>query len=54
LAKIKEAQKIILIDEAVVAPVYHYVQSYAVAPKVKELKSNPLGVVRYDELRVQR
>jgi oligopeptide transport system substrate-binding protein len=52
-AKIREAQKILVEDEAVVIPIYHYVQTHAVSARVSRFHANPFGVIRFDELRVK-
>lgn len=48
--KILEAQKILVDEEAVVIPLYHYVQNTAVSSRVRGFRINPFGVIRVDEL----
>jgi oligopeptide transport system substrate-binding protein len=46
----KKAQIILERDEAVVVPIYHYVQNHLVSPRVQNFAVNPYGVVHFDEL----
>lgn len=50
LELIKKAQKILVENEAIVVPIYHYVQTHAVSKRVTGFKVNPFGVIRFDEL----
>lgn len=52
-ARIREAQRILVDDEVVVVPLYHYVQTHAVARRVGNFRVNPMGVIRFDELRLE-
>ncbi len=52
-ARIVAAQKILLEDETVVVPIYHYVQTHAVSPRVSGFRVSPFGVIRFDELGVR-
>ncbi len=52
LSLIRQAQDILVIDEAVIAPVYHYVQNTAISKRVKNFRSSALGVVLARELRL--
>jgi oligopeptide transport system substrate-binding protein len=45
-----KAQFILERDEAVVVPIYHYVQNHLVSPRVQNFAVNPYGVVHFDEL----
>lgn len=47
---IREAQRILVDREAVVVPLFHYVQVHALQPKVKGFRVNPLGTIRFKEL----
>ncbi len=47
---IREAEKILLLDEAVTIPLYHYVQIHLVSPAWSGFRADPMGVVRLDEL----
>jgi len=49
---IRDAQKILVEDEAMVVPLFHYVQNYAVSQRVKNFRANPFGVIRLNELEV--
>lgn len=51
---IAQAQKLLIQDEAWVIPIYHYVQNYAVSPRIKNFSANPFGVIRLNELEVIR
>ena len=53
LAKIRQAQEIITEREAVVIPLYHYMQSYAISSRLKGFRANPQGVVLFSELEFQ-
>jgi oligopeptide transport system substrate-binding protein len=46
----RKAQFILERDEAVVVPIYHYVQNHLVSPRVQNFAVNPYGVVHFDEL----
>jgi oligopeptide transport system substrate-binding protein len=50
---IEEAQKILVFDEAAIAPLYQYVQNTAVSPRIKRFKPSVLGVVLGRELRLE-
>lgn len=54
LSKIIEAEKILLHEECVIVPVFHYTQSYAISRRVESLAVNPLSILRYDEVKVRR
>jgi len=47
---IRKAQEILVGRDAVIAPVYHYSQVYAVSGRVRGFSANRFGLVRYDEL----
>jgi oligopeptide transport system substrate-binding protein len=49
-AKIQKAQKILVEEDAPVVPIFHYVQNHLVAPRVKNFKVNPFGVVSFGEM----
>lgn len=50
---IHQAQKILLEEEVMVVPLYHYVQNYAVSSRVKNFRANPFAVIRFNELEVE-
>ncbi|MBC7385447.1 MAG: peptide ABC transporter substrate-binding protein [Cryobacterium sp.] len=53
-AKIIAAQKIILEDDVVVVPLFHYVSTYAVSDRVKKFEMSPLvGVTLFEEVRLR-
>lgn len=52
LELIMKAQRILVDQDAVVVPIYHYVQQHAVSARVEGFKVSPFGVIRFDELRV--
>ncbi|MBC7693033.1 MAG: peptide ABC transporter substrate-binding protein [Methylotenera sp.] len=47
---LRRAQKIVVEDEAIVIPLYHYVQNTAVSARVQGFRINPVGVVRFEDL----
>jgi len=51
-AAMKKAQYLLERDEAVVIPLYHYVQNHLVSPRVQNFAVNPYGVVHFDELKL--
>ena len=52
--KIFEAENILLHDEAVVVPLYHYVTTYAVGPRIRKYEVSPLvGVTLFEEVELQ-
>lgn len=52
-AKMIEAQKILVERDAVVVPLYHYVSSYAVGPRVLKYEISPLGVTLFEEVEMK-
>jgi oligopeptide transport system substrate-binding protein len=51
---IRSAQKILVDDEAVIAPLYHYVLNYGVSSRIVNFHANPFGVIRFDELEIKK
>ncbi|MBS1962368.1 MAG: peptide ABC transporter substrate-binding protein [Bdellovibrionales bacterium] len=52
--KIFEAEKILLNEQAVVVPLYHYVTTFAVGPRVKRYDVSPLvGVTLFEEVELK-
>jgi oligopeptide transport system substrate-binding protein len=51
--KIVEAQKILIEEDCVVVPVYHYVSTYAVGPRVSKFRMNPLGYSHFEEIELK-
>ncbi len=49
--KIAQAQDILLNRETIVIPVYHYIQTHVVSPKIEGFAVNPFGVVEWRKLR---
>lgn len=49
--KIEEANRILTEREAVIIPIYHYVQIHAVRPDILGFKVNPFGVIFFSPLR---
>jgi oligopeptide transport system substrate-binding protein len=49
-AKVLAAQRILLEKEAIVVPLYHYVQATAASARVRGYRISPFGVIRFDEL----
>lgn len=47
---VEQAEKLLTQEDAVVIPIFHYTQTYAVNPKLKGFAANPFGIIRYDEL----
>ncbi len=52
-ALIQEAQHVLVDEEAIVVPLFHYVQNHLVAQRVRGFRVNPFGVIRFDELRLE-
>ncbi|MGE0614006.1 MAG: peptide ABC transporter substrate-binding protein [Bacteriovoracia bacterium] len=50
LAKVLAAQRILVEQQAVVVPIYHYIQAHGVSKRVKGFRANPFGVVQFQEL----
>ncbi|MBU6374651.1 MAG: peptide ABC transporter substrate-binding protein [Bdellovibrionales bacterium] len=50
LEKIKQAQRILLSEECVVVPIYHYVQVQAVSTRISGFRVNGLGIIRFSEI----
>lgn len=48
--KLRRAQEILITEDAVVIPIYHYVQSHMVAERVQGFRVNPYGIIRFAEL----
>ncbi len=51
--KIKQAQKILVDDEAAVVPIFHYVQNHLVSERVTGFKVNPFGIISFGEMSLQ-
>src|SRR5262249_30585449 len=49
--RVREAEQILVTDEAAVIPTYHYVQNHAVSKRVAGFRVSPFGVIRFDELK---
>jgi oligopeptide transport system substrate-binding protein len=50
---IVQAQKILLEEEAIVIPLYHYVQTHMASPGLKGFAVNPYGQVNWSALRLE-
>lgn len=48
--KVKQAQKILVEDEAAVVPIFSYVQNHLVSERVSGFKVNPFGIVSFPEM----
>lgn len=54
-AKIIQAEKILLNEQVVVVPLYHYVTTYAVGPRIRKYDVSPLvGVTLFEEVEMNR
>jgi oligopeptide transport system substrate-binding protein len=54
-AKIIAAEKILLNEDVVVVPLYHYVSTYAVGPRIKRFDVSPLvGVTLFEEVELDK
>jgi oligopeptide transport system substrate-binding protein len=54
-AKILQAEKIILNEQVVVVPLFHYVTTYAVGPRIKKFEVSPLvGVTLFEEVELKK
>jgi oligopeptide transport system substrate-binding protein len=49
---IAAAQKILVDDEVVIVPIYHYVQNHGVSARVKNFKVTPFGGISFDEIQL--
>jgi oligopeptide transport system substrate-binding protein len=49
---LKKAQKRLVVEQAVVVPLYHYTQSHAVSNRVTGFHVNPFGVIRFSDLSI--
>lgn len=49
-ALVRKADRLLTEEEAVVVPLFHYVQDYAVSARVKGMRAAPNSVVRFSEL----
>lgn len=52
LQKIKKAQKILLEDEAMVIPIFHYAQNIGVSKRIHGFKANEFGVIPFNQISV--
>ena len=50
--KIREAEEELVDRQAIVVPIYHYVQNTAVKARIAGFRVNPFGVIRFNELRI--
>lgn len=48
--KILQAQKVLLEEEAMVIPIYHYVQNVGVSSRVKQFRVSPFGSIQVKDL----
>ena len=51
--KIKTAQKILLEEEAIVIPIYHYAQTHVVSSNILNFQVNPFGIIYFNELQLK-
>jgi oligopeptide transport system substrate-binding protein len=49
-ALVRRAQEILVDREAVVVPLFHYVQSHALSRRILKMQVNPFGVIRFNEI----
>jgi oligopeptide transport system substrate-binding protein len=49
-ALIRQADRRLVEEEAVVVPIYHYVQDYGVSQRIKGFRAAPNGVIRFAEM----
>lgn len=47
---VRQADSLLVNEEAVVIPIYHYMQNFAVAPQITRFQMNVFGVVPFNEL----
>lgn len=52
-AKMILAQKILVEKDVVVVPLYHYVSTYAVGPRVSKYDVNPFGITLFEEVEMK-
>jgi oligopeptide transport system substrate-binding protein len=51
--KIVEAQRILLEEDAVIVPIYHYVSTFAIGPRVAKYGMSPLGYTLFEEVEMK-
>jgi oligopeptide transport system substrate-binding protein len=51
--KILKAQKILVEEETLIVPLYHYVSTQVVGPRIETYRVNPFGHTRYEEVRLK-
>ncbi len=51
-ALVRKAQEILVDREAVIAPLFHYVQAHALSPRITRFQVDPFGVIRLQEVEV--
>jgi oligopeptide transport system substrate-binding protein len=54
MIKIVEAQRLLIDQDRVIVPIYHYVQTHAVSTRVTGFAVTPSGVVRFSDLQLTR
>ena len=50
---IADAQKILLEEDVIVVPIYHYVSTFALGARVAKYGMNPLGYTRFEEVELR-
>lgn len=53
LKLIQKAQDLLVFKEAVVVPIFHYVQLHCISKSIQGFKANPFGIIRFDQLKRQ-
>jgi len=51
--KMIEAQRILLEQDVVIVPLYHYVSTFAVGPRLVKFQVNPFGVTHFEEVEMK-
>ncbi len=51
--KILAAQKILVEEEALVVPIYHYVSTQVIGPRIEKYPVSPFGHTRFEEVRMK-
>ena len=52
-AKVRQAEKMLVDDEAIVVPIFHYTQVTAVSKRVEGFRVNPFSVILFREITVK-
>ena len=51
---IDRAQKMLLVDDVVIVPIFHYIQTVAFSGRMKDFRVNGMGLIDFASLRLAK